>query len=168
MAGNRQIKQFKEQPMRFTVCPANAVSTSGTIDFIDGVFLHTCSCVKGYMGHKGSVCQACQQGKYTSIQGSTSCLECAVGKHCSCSTSGNCAGGGELPACVSCTTCPTGSYQPLEGQASCEDCPEGFNCGAEGLTYPVAYNGKYVDPTDPKKTSVCTLGKTKAGDKAKQ
>ena len=42
----------------------------------------------------------------------------------------------------------------------------GFDCGESGgltgMTFPVAYEGFYVDPTDPKKTHSCALGQRKA------
>lgn len=167
--GNPLAVLAKPMPMVFTICPPNSDTSTGRwadTGFVDGPELHQCSCRPGYNGRKGLQCSACQHGKYTSTQGSPICSDCAVGKHCSCQTSGACIEGGDLPACNHCNKCQAGQYQPSQGQSQCILCPKGFDCGEKagltGMTFPVAYEGSYVDPTDPAKTHSCKLGLTNA------
>jgi len=150
-------------PMIFTVCPANADTSTGRWDdqpgiegagFVEGPQLHTCSCKTGYMGHKGRSCEACRGGKYTSQAGSPECSDCDVGKHCACTT-GYCGPGDAFPACTDCDLCQIGKYQSTPGQDKCADCKDGFNCNLMGMTYPVAYEGHYVDAKDPEQTTTC-------------
>jgi hypothetical protein len=91
-------------PLVFTVCPANSVTTAGkwaSSGYVQGPQLHLCTCQTGYMGQKGKACQSCGKGKYTSTLGAPTCTDCALGKHCSCTTSGNCPpdGSSKDPAC---------------------------------------------------------------------
>ena len=131
-------------PMSFTVCPANSATSSGkwgSTGFAEGPVLNSCQCQAGYMGRKGETCSACPTGKFTRTQGAPVCVDCPIGTHCSCETSGNCGEGGELPACRVCQNCPAGKYQRLAAQSVCSQCPVGFNCADVGLTYPVAFEG---------------------------
>jgi len=44
------------------------------------------------------------------------------------------------------------------GSTECEQCQTGFQCDRQGITYPVALAGFYVDPNDPKEAFRCDLG----------
>ena len=57
-----------------------------------------------------------------------------------------------------CQSCPSGKYQKSRAQTQCETCPSGFNCQDVGLTYPVAFEGMYIDPKDSAKVHKCTFG----------
>lgn len=160
--GNNDANDLHNMPMSFTVCPANSATSSGkwgSTGFAEGPVLNTCQCQAGYMGRKGEACAACPNGKFTQTQGAPVCVDCPIGKFCSCATSGNCGDGGQLPACRVCQDCPAGKYQRLAAQSICTPCPaEGFNCQYTGLTYPVAFEGMFIDPKDSEKVHKCTFG----------
>lgn len=163
---NAQTLERRPMPMIFTVCSPNSDTSTGRWNdpsgtegsgFVQGPQLHTCTCNAGYMGHKGHSCEACRVGKFTSQSGSPECNDCDVGKHCACTT-GYCGPGDSFPACKSCELCDMGKYQATPGQEHCADCKDGFNCQDLGMTYPVAYEGHYVDATNPEETTTCADG----------
>eukprot|EP01043_Picozoa_sp_COSAG02_P052261 COSAG02_NODE_5602_length_4195_cov_3.045898_2_plen_785_part_00 len=152
--------------MHFTVCPANSATSSGDWNglafgtgFVSGLNIDTCQCSPGYRGETGKECAACPRGKEKSAQGNTDCVDCAVGRYCACDPgpSTPCGLSGEA-ACIQCTACPQGRYMNSVGSSECEQCQTGFRCDRQGMTYPVALQSYYIDPTDPKEAFQCDLG----------
>ena len=91
---------------------------------------------------KGGALLLCSAGKYQSLKGQTSCVNCVIGSYCpqgsvsptpcpvgkySISTDAASAG--------SCTTCAAGTYQLQSGQIYCLGCLAGYFCG-EGALVP--------------------------------
>jgi hypothetical protein len=148
----------------FTVCPANADTTSGKwsdLHFMEGAYLHTCTCSSGYMGRKGKPCKACPKGRYSANPGGQDCVECQPGKHCSCSTSSKCNRRSEDPACTQCEACNAGKYQMHKGQGNCVECLKGAtDCRHSEMTYPVAFEGYFISPKDPTIVHECGMGST--------
>ena len=161
------VNQANPDGMPFTICPANSATSSGDWNgldeskgqtgFVSGSVIDTCQCNAGYRGQTGKECSACPQGKHKSSQGNTDCQDCAVGRFCACEPNAPCGPSGEA-ACTGCTSCPQGRYMNSMGSTECEQCQTGFQCDRQGITYPVALPGYFVDPTDPKEAFRCDLG----------
>jgi hypothetical protein len=92
-----------------TACPANSISTAGSVDITD------CKCNPGHTGADGGNCTACPQSTYKPLRGSGACTECSTTHP---NTAHALTGQVNSTGCV----CDAG-YRLTTG--ACESCPEG-------------------------------------------
>jgi hypothetical protein len=128
-------------PQGTAPCPAGSFCQAGSVSPVPAEPGH-------YVKRPGSVIQTkCNQGTFTSVIGSSTCMPCPSGHSCAADNTslpvicpkGTFRTGNPLQdqqSSVNCVKCPPGSFSVttgLLGLELCEPCPAGIVCGREGI-----------------------------------
>tara|TARA_Y100000389_G_scaffold37286_1_gene31606 strand:+ start:22706 stop:31351 length:8646 start_codon:yes stop_codon:yes gene_type:complete len=105
-----------------TQCPDNTLTNGLAKQNIDD-----CLCTYDFTAPDGGACVACESGKYKSILGSSSCVNCPTGSTCvwdpDASSKVVTCNAGYTADGTGCSACVEGQYKPLAGPGTCDTCP---------------------------------------------